>query len=182
MIPPGLYGIADAGWGDPWEQWRLLDEEGVGVVQLRCKGWPRTRLLELARRCRGRGLLVVNDDAVVAAEVGAFVHLGQADGDAPGLPFGRSTHTAEQAAAAHGAAYIGFGPLFPSRTKSPGHPPRGTAMLAEVVRASPRPVVAIGGIARENLDAVRATGVHGWAVIGAIWSAPDPRAAIRAFR
>lgn len=182
MIPSGLYGMADAGWGEPYEQWRVLVDEGVGIVQLRCKGWPRDRLLHLARRCRSDALLVVNDDPVVAAEVGALVHLGQSDGHAPGLSFGRSTHSVPEATEAHGAAYLGFGPIFSSGTKTAEHSPRGVAMLAEVVLASPGPVVAIGGITRERLDAVRETGVHGWAVVGAIWSAPDPREAIRAFR
>jgi thiamine monophosphate synthase len=42
--------------------------------------------------------------------------------------------------------------------------------------------VAIGGIEPGNVDEVRATGVAGWAVIGAIWRAPDPRSVIRSLR
>ena len=35
----GLYGIADAGFGDPAVQARMLAEAGAWCVQLRCKGW-----------------------------------------------------------------------------------------------------------------------------------------------
>lgn len=182
-LPAGLYGVADATWGDPLAQGRLLAEEGVGVIQLRCKGWPEARLLPVARALAGLGpLLVVNDAVAVARAVGAWAHLGQEDGPDPDVPFGRSCHTLEQLAAAGAAIYVGYGPIFPTRTKATGRAPRGLVGLAEAVRQSPRPVVAIGGITPANLDGVRATGVHAWAVIGAIWTAPDPRAAIRAMR
>lgn len=181
-LPPGLYGVADASCGDPVAQARLLLEEGVRVVQLRCKGWPRERL-RAAAGAIDAPILVVNDAVDVARELGAWAHLGQDDGPDPDdVPFGRSTHTLAQAAARGRAAYVGFGPVFGTATKDTGYTARGLGLLAEVVAASPVPVVAIGGITPGNLDRVRATGVHAWAVIGAVWSAPDPRAAIRALR
>lgn len=181
-LPPGLYGIVEPSLGDPLAQARMLSEEGAAVVQLRCKGWPADRLLALAEGCRGLGIVVVvNDDVAVATATGLPVHVGQGDGADPRIPFGRSTHTLEQAARPGGAAYIGFGPVFGTSSKETSWSPRGVALLAEAVRVSPVPVVAIGGITEETLPAVRAAGAHGWAVIGAIWRSPDPRSVIRSF-
>ncbi len=179
----GLYGMADASWGDPLAQYRMLAEEGVSVVQFRCKNWIDTRLLEVVRQAGDDGpLRVVNDRIPVAAASGCWVHVGQEDGADPLLPFGRSTHSLADLSRIGSAAYIGFGPVFASTTKAGVREPRGLELLAEVVRKSPVPVVAIGGIDQSNMDAVRRTGVAAWAVIGAIWGAADPRAAIRALR
>lgn len=181
-IPAGLYGVADATYGDPVEQAGILLGEGVRCVQLRCKGWDPARLHAAARLVHAHPL-VVNDAVDVARDLGVWLHLGQDDGPDPvDVPFGRSTHTLEQAAAPGRAAYIGFGPVFGTSTKDTGYTARGIAMLAEAVRVSPVPVVAIGGIGPSNVEAVRQTGVHAWAVIGAIWTAPDARRAISAVR
>lgn len=183
MIPRGLYGFADSTYGDPWRQVRLLADAGVEIVQLRCKGWPTELVAQLAARCVALGgpQIVVNDDQEAARRAGAWVHLGQDDGDTE-LVHGRSTHSIDDVRGAGTAAYLGFGPIFSTSTKVTRHPPRGTALLADAVRSTSLPVVAIGGIAPENLDHVRATGVHAWAVIGAIWTAPDPRSVIAALR
>lgn len=180
-LPPGLYGIVEPSLGDPLEQARILAGEGATVVQLRCKGWPSDRLLRLAAACWALPIaVVVNDEVDVARAAGLPVHVGQGDGADPDVPFGRSTHTVAQAAAPGRAAYIGFGPVFGTVSKATDWSPRGVDMLAAAVRASPVPVVAIGGIGAGEVDPVRAAGAHGWAVIGAIWRAPDPARAIRA--
>ena len=180
MIPSGLYGMVDPTFGDPRRQVALLAEEGVGILQLRCKGWPSHELAALARWSAGLGpIVVVNDDVQAAAAAECMVHLGQGDG-ATTLPFGRSTHDLGQVRAAGPAAYVGFGPVFATSTKATGLRGRGPGALARAVAAASMPVVAIGGITPENLGRVRATGVHGWAVIGAIWTAGDPRSVVRA--
>jgi thiamine-phosphate pyrophosphorylase len=178
----GFYGIADPTFGDPLAQARLLAEEGVEVVQLRCKGWSTEARVALARACPPGLSLVINDDAVAARLAGVACHLGQDDGPDPDVPFGRSTHTLAQAAAPGRAAYIGFGPVFGTATKETGYDARGLELLAEVVRIARVPVVAIGGVTPARLDALRATGVHAWTAIGAVWASPDPRAAVRALR
>jgi thiamine-phosphate pyrophosphorylase len=183
VLPPGLYGIVEPALGDPVEQARLLAEEGAAAVQLRCKTFSSEQLAAVAAACRGLSIpVIVNDDVHIAGLFNLPVHIGQDDGPDPDIPFGRSTHTVEQAARPGGAAYIGFGPVFGTVSKDSPWSARGVGLLGEAVRASPVPVVAIGGITEENLPAVRATGVHGWAVIGAVWRAPDPRARIRALR
>ncbi|MSQ00607.1 MAG: thiamine phosphate synthase [Myxococcales bacterium] len=178
----GLYGIADAAFGDPLAQATLLAEEGVSPIQLRCKGWPRDAVRQLALACGGLGsTIIVNDDADLAAELGLCAHLGDTDGPSRG-PHGRSTHTLAQVEVERDAVYIGFGPVFATRTKLSVWTPRGLAHLTAAVRATSAPIVAIGGIDQDNLDGVRAAGAAGWAAVGAIWTAADPRAVIRAMR
>jgi thiamine-phosphate pyrophosphorylase len=191
-FPGGLYGMADASVGDPLAQARRLARAGVGVVQLRCKGWPEDAVERLLAEVRAAGVAagdpiwVVNDHAALARRAGTWAHLGQDDGPAPlGLAHGRSCHTLAQVEAATVAEprprYLGFGPVFGTGTKDTGYAPRGIALLAQAVRATDLPIVAIGGITVERLEGVRAAGARGWAVVAGIWSAADPDAAIRAF-
>jgi thiamine-phosphate pyrophosphorylase len=76
------------------------------------------------------------------------------------------------AARAAGADYAGFGPIFATSSKHGLPDPLGTEALAAAVGILP--LIAIGGIDAKRVDAVRAAGAHGVAVIGAIWNAPDP--------
>lgn len=195
-LPRGLYAIADAGFGEPVALGIALVEAGCRVVQLRAKGWSGDAVANAAEALlavtRPAGaLLIVNDHPKVAAEVGADgVHLGQEDPpfdlDAlrrslrPGALIGRSTRTLEQVAAAQDADYLGFGPVFATDTRPGLPPPRGVDMLAAAVRASTRPVVAIGGIDLDRLSEVRRAGPWGWAVISALLRAPNLAAAVLA--
>lgn len=145
---------------------------------------------DLAAFLRDSGsLFIVNDHADIAVAVGADgVHLGQDDLPlslarkfiGPERIIGISTHSREQAVEAErgGATYVGFGPLFRSGTKDAG-PEQGTALLAAVCASVNIPVVAIGGIGRENAQEVLAAGADGIAVITAILRAPDVTNACR---
>ena len=186
--------MADATFGDPVDQAARLVAAGCKVLQMRCKRWTTGMRIDAARATlrvtRPAGvILIVNDDIECAASVGADgVHLGQGDGtlsDArarlpAGSLIGRSTHDAAEVhgAVAEGADYIGFGPIYPTTTKETGFSSRGLRALQDACRQFPGPVVAIGGIAAPRLPALRATGVHGWAVGSGIWRAPDPDRAI----
>lgn len=133
---------------------------------------------------RSGAAFIVNDHPDIAMAVDADgVHLGQDD-----LPvevarklmggsriIGVSTHSVEQARAAQsaGADYIGFGPIFMTRTKDAG-PRQGIEGLRQVRKAVTLPVIAIGGINSGNLDEVLRAGADGVAVISAILAAPDP--------
>jgi len=132
---------------------------------------------------RSSAAFIVNDHPDIAMAVDADgVHLGQ--DDLPVLEarklmggsriIGVSTHSVEQARAAQsaGADYIGFGPIFTTRTKDAG-PHQGIEGLSHVRKAVTLPVIAIGGISGENLDKVLSAGADGVAVISAILSAPD---------
>jgi len=171
---------------------------GVDMIQLRDKAPDLRRLLTQARRiralCAARGaLFIVNDRVDLALAAGADgAHVGQEDLPAesarrllgPDRILGVSTHDLAQAVAAvaAGADYIGFGPMFGTRTKDTGYTPRGTAMLREVHRAVAVPILAIGGITLATVADVIAAGATAPAVISAIAGAPDMAAAARAFR
>jgi len=176
----GLYGMADAAFGDVEAQARLLAKAGACCVQLRCKGWGRARIAATIEALDLPIPVLVNDHV----GLGDGGHLGQDDGPwtGPGL-WGRSTHTLRQidAAVAEGASYVGFGPVFPTGTKVVGRAEVGLEGLRHAVGHSPIPVVAIGGITLDRLPQLQQTGVPAWAVISAIWGATDPLTAARAF-
>lgn len=169
---------------------------GVDLLQWRWKKGPDRDCLARARElktlcARYRVPLIVNDRpdiALLAAADG--LHLGQDDlplaaarqvvGEE--MPIGISTHNREQAraAVAAGADYLGFGPVFPTPSKENPDPVVGVETLQAVVAATPRPVVAIGGIDSGNIARVRATGAAAVAVIRAVLAAGDFTAAVRA--
>ena len=168
-------------------------------LQLRAKA-ATARALEAAGRrllplCRAAGVpFCINDRLDVALALGAdVVHLGQDDlplADAQrvraaagrsNLAIGFSTHNLAQAvAAAAGADYIGFGPVFGTRSKLNPDPTVGLELLAAVCRTVKVPVVAIGGITLDAVSAVAAAGASAAAIIAAIDAAPDATAAGRA--
>jgi thiamine-phosphate pyrophosphorylase len=165
-------------------------------LQLRAKRLGAAELKALALRilplCRAAGVpMCVNDRVDVALLVGAdFVHVGQDDlpvsevrrlaGDR--LAVGVSTHNPEQAraAVAGGADYIGFGPVFGTRSKANPDPVVGLEALRAVSSWAGVPVVAIGGIDLDTVKLVAATGASAAAVIAAVDRAPDRTAAARA--
>ena len=168
---------------------------GVRFLQLRMKGAPRSTVLETARRIREitRGSptrFIVNDDIEVAIESDADgIHLGQDDlplGEArrrwgaSGKIFGLSTHSREQAVQAldDSPDYIGVGPVFATPTKPDAAPPLGVEETARIVRATPLPAVAIGGIGPGNLPDLLKAGIENFCVVRAVNLAPDPRSAI----
>jgi thiamine-phosphate pyrophosphorylase len=165
-------------------------------LQIRAKGLPAAELRAAAARalplCRAAGVpLCVNDRLDVALAVGAdAVHVGQDDlplAEVKRLAAGRvrvgvSTHNPEQARAAldGGADYLGFGPVFPTRSKQNPDPVVGLTALEEVARAAaPTPVVAIGGITLETVRLVASAGANAAAVISAVEAASDRTAAGR---
>jgi thiamine-phosphate diphosphorylase len=94
---------------------------------------------------------------------------------------GFSTHNLVQARAAAdgGADYIGFGPVFGTRSKANADPTVGLEALAEVCRAVTVPVVAIGGIPLDAVPQVARAGAAAAAIIAAVAAAADPTAAGR---
>lgn len=114
------------------------------------------------------------------------VHLGQNDLPitfarkilGPGKIIGISTHSREEALSAQtdGADYIGFGPIFHSTTKDAG-PIQGIENIRAVKSAINIPIIAIGGIAAENISAVMRAGADGVAVVSAVLGASDKKKA-----
>jgi thiamine-phosphate pyrophosphorylase len=159
------------------ERARFMLEAGVPYLQLRFKAQPLAPYRDEMRGWRARcpeTRVIVNDNLDAAVAAGAWgVHLGQEDADryAPerlkavvceqGLALGISTHDDAELARAKslGAAMVGFGPLFDTRTKQLKHKPHGLGPLVRAVREFGLPVIAIGGIGEETVDAVADTGV-----------------------
>ena len=101
----------------------------------------------------------------------------------PDFIIGATAKTVEQARAAEaaGADYLGVGAVFPSPTKQ--NAIRITAEELRAICASVSiPAVAIGGITRENMGELRGCGMAGIAVVSALFSAADIRAAARELR
>lgn len=168
--------------------------EGPALLQYRNKAagpdLRRRQALALAEACTLAGVpLVVNDDWRLAMEVGALgAHLGEDDGDlrlarreAPGLWLGASCYDqlerARRAVAA-GADYVAFGAFFPSGTK-PGARRASPGLLRDSA-ALGCTRVAIGGITPDNAAGLVAAGADLLAVIGGVFDASDPVAALRA--
>lgn len=174
---------------------------GVSAVQLRDKDASARDLYSLATALvstlDGTGVpLLVNDRLDVALAAGADgVHLGQDDLPVqqarsvagPDFLIGLSVSTAAQAAEANALPvatvdYVGASPVFATPTKPEAAEPLGLRGLTDVCEHSDLPCVAIGGIHSENVDAVRACGVDGVAVVSAICAAPEPAEAAAALR
>jgi thiamine-phosphate pyrophosphorylase len=184
----GLYAIV----GGPAlvEQAAAAIDGGARVVQVRWKDAPSADVLAAARQvvdlARGRALVVVNDRADLALLAGADgVHVGDEDlpvAEArrllgPDLLVGRTCRTFEEArrAVADGADHVGFGPMFQTRSKEVGVPPRPIEALEEVAARLGAPVVAISGITLENIGRIAATGAACAAVIGDLFERGEPR-------
>lgn len=193
-----LYGILDMGYVPPTDVERVtvaLLEGGVDVLQLRAKEAGEEEFEALAGRIIGlteaAGVpLILNDYPQLVPSVGAQgAHVGQDDfsvddarwragralaGEVQLPLIGKSTHSLQQAAAAMeaGADYIGFGPLYPTPTK-PGRPSIGLKEIAQVQATAKQPVFCIGGIKRENLEAVLEAGARRVVIVSQMLGARD---------
>ena len=195
-LPSGVYAVVDGPAArPPLDLVGAFVRGGAAVVQLRLKGAGAGELLRVAlearKLCAGRALLLVNDRPDVARLAEADgVHLGQDDLPwqaarailGPGALIGVSTHSDAEIAAAQGADYIGFGPVFATASKPGANlpPPHGLEGLRRAVERSKAPVVAIGGITVDNATQVAAAGARCAAAIAALCAAMDPEGATRA--
>jgi thiamine-phosphate pyrophosphorylase len=169
---------------------------GVRLVQVRFKKTPFAEQVVLGRELRDLtrryGALLIADDAPrLAAEIGADgVHLGARDATVaearallgPDAIVGVSGYDEEERVAAIDPSvvdYAGLSSPYPSLSKEKRTPP--PERFAALVRFSPVPVYAIGGLTPERTPALMAAGCHGVAAIAALYSAPDPAAAVARF-
>lgn len=168
---------------------------GVGMIQLRMKHVSRDvklrEALAIRRLTAGTATrFIVNDepDLAVAAQADG-VHVGQDDLDPdeiriryPQLKIiGLSTHSPAQVLAANEKKvdYIGVGPVYTTPTKEKPDPVLGLETMAEMIRLSRHPAVAIGGIDAARLPDVIRAGAYNYAVVRAVCQSPDPLDAIR---
>lgn len=196
ISPPTLFSrfylIVDDSWASRCSLAEVVQqagEAGVKLVQYRNKTGSMKQAYEAGRVLRNVAAkrdmtFVVNDrcDLALALEADG-VHLGQAD-----LPLllarkvvgqkmliGVSTHNSEQVrlATEEGADYLGFGPIFSTKTKANHEPVVGIEGLAGVRDLTSLPIIAIGGIVPDSVPALQAAGANGVAVASAILGAID---------
>ena len=189
---PRLYAILDASCFPDREQMFEAAEEwvraGVTLLQYRNKAAAAGVMLAEARglceRCsrarvsapHGQAKLIMNDraDLCVAAEFDG-VHVGQDDLSpesgrkivGSGRWVGVSAHNAAQVAEADktSADYIAIGPVFATASKQNPDPIVGLAGVREARELTRKPLVAIGGITRQNCRLVIEAGADAVAVI-----------------
>jgi thiamine-phosphate pyrophosphorylase len=164
---------------------------GVDIVQLRMKSASDDAIVAAARRfARHDALLIINDRPDLVAAAGADgVHVGQDDMTVaearaivgPDRLVGLSTHSREEIDRAHGADYIGVGPVFATPTK-PGRPAVGIDLVSYASGHARMPFFAIGGIDAGNVAAVASAGAERVAVVRALTEASDPESAARVLR
>lgn len=186
-----LYAVTDRHWlnGETlYSQVEKTLEGGTTFVQLREKDLDEKHFLEEAKEIKelcGRYHVpfVINDNVEIALAMDADgVHVGQSDMEAgdvrsklgPDKIIGVSAQTVEQAVLAEkrGADYLGVGAVFHTDSKADAADVSHETLKAicESVRI---PVIAIGGISRDNVSELAGTGICGIAVISAIFAQKD---------
>jgi thiamine-phosphate pyrophosphorylase len=199
-LPRGLYAITDSHLipaDTLTDQVAAAIRGGAAVIQYRDKSSsPEQRQQQaaaLVSLCHDHGIaLIINDDAELAAAVGADgVHLGKADSTlrsvrkrlGAGAIIGMSCYNEFEravAAASEGADYVAFGRFFPSQSK-----PDAVAADPELLRQARQqlsiPVVAIGGITPENGAPLITAGAQLLAAIHGVFGQADVQAAARRY-
>ncbi|KMZ52627.1 thiamine phosphate synthase [Dorea sp. D27] len=195
-----LYAVTDRRWLGADTLPGQVEEAikgGATFIQLREKNLDEGRFLreaeEVQQMCRRYGVpFVINDNVGIAASIDADgVHVGQSDMEAgdvrdrlgPDKIIGVSAQTVEQALLAEerGADYLGVGAVFATGSKADAVEVDHDT-LNHICRAVKIPVIAIGGIDKDNIDSLAGSGICGVAVISAIFGAGDIRGAARELR
>jgi thiamine-phosphate pyrophosphorylase len=167
-----------------------LLKSGLQLLQLREKDLSAAQLFPLAERLRKLTRrygckMLINDRVDVALAVDADgVHLG-----GHSLPTAAvrkqlgaqkliavSTHCAAEIlqAAAAGADFVTFGPVFHTPSKAAYGEPLGLAELRQACNSSPIPVFALGGINLQNAAEAMTCGATGVALISTLLAAESP--------
>jgi thiamine-phosphate pyrophosphorylase len=198
---PKLYAIVDVTCFAPQlrttnsivEFARDLGEGGVTLLQYRNKEGDTRAMVQHAREIKrvleGKVRLIMNDRADICVAMGYDgVHLGQDDLPPDGARLvvgerivGISTHNREQLKLADEspADYVAIGPVFPTTGKKNPDIVVGLDGVRMARAATKKPVVAIGGITRQNARTVFEAGADSVAVISDLLS--DPRRAAEEF-
>ena len=186
-----LYAVTDRHWlGEEtlYDQVKKALDGGATFVQLREKNLDREVFLaeakEIQKLCKEYGVpFVVNDEVSIAKDIDTDgVHVGQSDMEAmdvrkilgPDKIIGVSAQTVEQAIIAekHGADYLGVGAVFTTGSKDDADDVSHETLKA-ICEAVSIPVIAIGGITKDNVAELAGSGICGVAVISAIFGQKD---------
>ena len=195
-----LYAVTDRHWLNGRTLYSQVEEAlkgGATFIQLREKELDEEHFLEEAKEikelCRRYQVpFVINDNVEIALAVDADgVHVGQSDMEAgdvraklgPDKMIGVSAQTVEQAVMAeqNGADYLGVGAVFPTGSKADALEVSHDTLKA-ICKAVKIPVIAIGGISKENILELSGSGVCGIAVISAIFAKDDIEESARELR
>lgn len=186
-----LYAVTDRRWANKQslkEQIELSLKGGVTFLQLREKNLSEEEFLKEAREIKALAKeykvpFIINDNGDVAMKVDADgVHVGQDDKDAKEVRkiigknkiLGVSAQTIKQAIKAEkdGADYIGVGAVFPTGTKKDAEN-LSIEILKKICQSVTIPVVAIGGITKENILKLKGSKIAGVALVSAIFASKD---------
>lgn len=186
-----LYAVTDRHWLNGASLYEQVQEAVLGgatFVQLREKELDKEHFLreavKIKRLCSQYQIpFVINDNVDIALQMGADgVHVGQSDmeaGDVRALIgndkiLGVSAQTVEQAvlAEARGADYLGVGAVFHTGSKTDADDVSFETLKA-ICGAVSIPVIAIGGISKDNVLQLAGSGICGIAAISAIFAEKD---------
>lgn len=186
-----LYAVTDRTWTKEttlMEQVKEALEGGITFLQLREKNLSEEEFIEEAKEMKELAKsyhvpFVINDNIKVALAVDADgVHIGQDDmavEEARKLLgedkiIGVSAHNVEEARKAQkgGADYLGVGAVCATSTKKDANVV-SKEEIKKICQEVDIPVVAIGGIKKDNIKTLKGTDVDGVAVVSAIFAADD---------
>lgn len=186
-----LYAVTDRSWVGKQTLYQQVESAlkgGVTCVQLREKDLDAAHFLEEAKSigalCREYHVpFIINDNVEIAIRCGADgIHVGQSDQKASevrkligeDMILGVSAKTVEQAlkAQAAGADYLGVGAVFTTTTKLDASEVTHQT-LKDICSMVSIPVVAIGGISKQNMLQLSGCGADGVALVSAIFAAED---------
>ncbi len=190
-----LYAVTDAAWTGKKTLTEQVEEAmkgGITFLQLREKHLSKEEFLKEAIEIKDLAQkyqipFVINDEIEIAQEAGADgVHVGQDDMPVEEVRkilgkdkiIGVSAHNVEEAVRAErgGADYLGVGAVYPTSTKE-NTSAVSMEEMKKICQTVSIPVVAIGGIKKNNMKVLTGTGVDGIAVVSAIFAAKDIRKA-----
>jgi thiamine-phosphate pyrophosphorylase len=168
---------------------------GCSIVQYREKSKSDEEMIEEARQikelCGNKAFFLVNDrvDIALAADADG-VHLGQEDLDVKTARrilgkklLGVTVHNIDEArrAAEEGADYLGVSPIFQTTTKADAGRPCGVGLIEKITDEIDLPIVAIGGITKENTPQVIRAGAKSVAAISAVLGSGDMEKEVKEF-
>ena len=186
-----LYAVTDRAWTGKQTLMEQVEDAlkgGATCVQLREKELDEETFLQEAMEMKAlcekyQVPFFINDNVEIAVKCKADgIHVGQEDMAAAKvrqqvgheMMIGVSVHSVEEAleAVKNGADCLGVGAMFSTSTKTDADVlPK--EVLRDICAAVDIPVVAIGGISKENMAELKGTGVDGVALVSAIFAAED---------
>ncbi|SEF61282.1 thiamine phosphate synthase [Lachnospira multipara] len=189
-----LYAVTDRAWTGKQSLYEQVEEAlkgGITCLQLREKNLSDEEFLKEAIQIKAlcnkyKVPFFINDNVEVAIKCGADgIHVGQDDmaagrvrelvGDK--MMIGVSAHSVKEAVEAvkNGADCLGVGAIFSTSTKKDASV-LDLSVVSDICKAVSVPVVAIGGIKKDNISKLKGTGVDGVALVSAIFAADDIKA------